>query len=261
MTPHLLHLTYIGHATILVEMDGIRILTDPLLRNRVSILRRISPTPDPTTFQDVDAILISHLHVDHLDIRSLQRLNRGASIFLPQGSDKFVRNLGFNRIHEMRVNETTMFKGITIRSTYAKHRHWRYPLGPVANPLGFIISGQYRIYFSGDTDLFPEMAELTPNLDIALLPVWGWGLTISKGHLDPTRAAQALRMLKPRVAIPIHWGTMHPTGVGWLKPSFLSRPPIKFARLAAQYAPDVSVRIVPPGATATFDGENLNVNA
>jgi L-ascorbate metabolism protein UlaG (beta-lactamase superfamily) len=255
-----LRLTYIGHATVLIEMDGLRILTDPLLRNRVSLLRRFPPPIDSVFYQDIDAVLISHLHIDHLDLPSLQQLDRGTQFFLPDGAGKFLGELGFENLRQMKIGDTRALGPITIRSTYAKHRHWRYPLGPVVDPMGFILSGQHQIYFTGDTDLFPEMADLAQDLDIALLPVWGWGPTISKGHLDPKRAVQALEMLKPQVAIPIHWGTMLPVGLGWMKPNFLSQPPIEFARLAAELAPTVNVRIVPPGDTITFKGENLDVD-
>jgi L-ascorbate metabolism protein UlaG (beta-lactamase superfamily) len=160
----------------------------------------------------------------------------------------------------MKIDDTENLGPISIHSTFAKHRHWRYPLEPVADPMGFVLSGSNQIYFTGDTDLFPGMADLSDNLDVALLPIWGWGPTISKGHLDPKRAAQALPLLNPRVAIPIHWGTMHLTGLGWLKPSFLSQPPVEFAHLAAQLAPKVSVRIIPPGGSITYRGENLDVD-
>ena len=260
MTTQSLQITFIGHTTVLIEMDGFRILTDPLLRNRVSILRRTSPSIYADLYKDIDAVLISHLHIDHLDAPSLQLLNKDATLYIPSGSSRFVNSLGFARTHELKVYDTATFGAITIHSTYAKHRHWRYPLGPTADPMGFLISGQYNIYFTGDTDLFPGMSRLSENLDVALLPVWGWGPTISKGHLDPKRAVEALKMLNPRTAIPIHWGTMHPTGIGWLKRGFLSEPPIEFKRLALESAPSVSVRIVPPGGAVTFDGANLNVD-
>ena len=255
-----LRLTYIGHASVLIKMEGLRILTDPLLRNRVSLLRRFPLPIDPANYQDIDAVLISHLHIDHLDLPSLQQLGRGTHFFLPEGAGKFLAELGFENLHLMKIGDTRALGPITIRSTFAKHRNWRYPLGPVADPMGFILSGQRQIYFTGDTDLFSEMADLAQDLDIALLPVWGWGPTISKGHLDPNRAAQALTLLNPRVAIPIHWGTILPLGLGWMKPNFLSRPPIEFARLAAKLAPAVNVRIVPPGDTMTYEGENFDVD-
>ncbi len=92
------------------------------------------------------------------------------------------------------------------------------------------------------------MAELGTSLDTALLPVWGWGPSLGPGHLDPERAAEALRLLRPRLAVPIHWGTFHPIGMGNGRSTFLHEPPLHFARHAALVAPDVRVEIVQPGS-------------
>ena len=113
--------------------------------------------------------------------------------------------------------------------------------------LGFIVSGSRRIYFAGDTDLFDGMSALAGSLDVALLPVAGWGSKVGPGHLDPLRAAQALRLLQPRLAIPIHWGTFSP-----LNRSTSADPPEAFRRHAAELAPEVEVRILEPGAALTF---------
>ena len=93
------------------------------------------------------------------------------------------------------------------------------------------------------------MATLAEDLDAALLPVWGWGPTLGPGHLDPRAAADALRLLRPRLAIPIHWGTLFPIGLDRLrgKAGLLSDPPHDFAREAARLAPEVEVRLLQPG--------------
>jgi L-ascorbate metabolism protein UlaG (beta-lactamase superfamily) len=123
-----------------------------------------------------------------------------------------------------------------------------------ASCLGFIIEGAYSIYFPGDTDIFPGMAHLAEQLDVALLPIWGWGPTLGPGHMNPAVAATALTLLNPRLAIPIHWGTLYPSGLGRLNPRrFLTDPPHHFARLAARVAPTVEVRIVPPGGSVSVD--------
>ena len=88
--------------------------------------------------------------------------------------------------------------------------------------------------------------ELRP-LDLALLPVWGWGPNLGGGHLDPERAARALELLKPGVAVPIHWGTLYPIGLGRFRRYLLHEPPRAFARHARRHAPEVEVRIVEPG--------------
>ena len=91
------------------------------------------------------------------------------------------------------------------------------------------------------------MAELAPGLDLALLPVAGWGPTLGEGHLDPKRAARALALLRPRIAVPIHWGTLHPMGLGRLMARQLTEPPRELVRYAARLAPDVEVRVLAPG--------------
>ena len=103
------------------------------------------------------------------------------------------------------------------------------------------------MYFAGDTDLFPEMSTLAGTLDVALLPVAGWGSRVGPGHLDPERAAQALQLLRPRMAVPIHWGTLSP-----LNRDTSAEPPETFRRLAAELAPEVEVRILEPGGALDF---------
>ncbi len=121
------------------------------------------------------------------------------------------------------------------------------PGRPRTDCLGYLIDGLRRIYFTGDTDLFDGMADLSPALDVALLPVWGWGPTLGAGHLNPYRAAQALELLRPALAIPIHWGTYFPVGLRPLLPHLVRRPPHTFAQFAHQLAPDVEVRVLAPG--------------
>jgi L-ascorbate metabolism protein UlaG (beta-lactamase superfamily) len=105
------------------------------------------------------------------------------------------------------------------------------------------------VYFAGDTQLFPEMEALAGRVDAALLPVWGWGPRLGTGHLDPRTAAEALVRIRPRIAIPIHWGTFYPFALARLWPRPLERPPQDFAREAARIAPLTEVRLLTPGET------------
>jgi len=240
-------ITYIGHATVLVEVNGYRLLTDPVLRGRVAHLRRRGPAVDPGWTTKLDAVLLSHLHLDHFDLPSLRRLARETRLIVPQGAGSILRRQGFAEVEELRPDETTLVGALPVTATHALHSGFRPPLGPTAAALGYLIGEERRIYFPGDTDLFPAMAELGAGLDTALLPVWGWGPSLGPGHLDPERAAEALRLLRPRLAVPIHWGTFHPIGMGYRRPPFLHEPPLRFARHAALVAPDVRVDIVQPG--------------
>lgn len=250
---HPTRLTYIGHATLLIEMEGIRFLTDPLLRHRVWHLRRQAARIDAAWYKNIDSVLISHQHWDHLDLASLKLLDRHSRLLVPHGVGPLVRRQGFERVTELTVGETFSIGPVTVETTYADHDGGRSPFGAPADCLGFIIKGPYRIYFAGDTDLFPEMADLAEDLDVALLPVWGWGPSLGPGHLDPYRAAQALALLRPRLAIPIHWGTFFPIGLNRFMPHLLRTPPQAFALSAEKMAPDVSIQIVAPGRSVWLD--------
>jgi L-ascorbate metabolism protein UlaG (beta-lactamase superfamily) len=236
-------ITWIGHSTVLIELDGVRLLTDPVLRPRVTHLRRIGPV-DWDALRDIDAIAVSHAHYDHLDPASLRRLGRSTPLIVPRGAGRMVR--GFEQVTELEDGEETQVGALSIRATHAEHSGRRDVLGSPPAAVGFLVSGSARLYFPGDTDLFPGMSSLAPDLDVALLPVAGWGTKVPQGHLDPARAVEALGLLQPRVAIPIHWGTYRMIGLT-RDPAALREPADSFARLAAEVAPEVDVRVLPVG--------------
>jgi L-ascorbate metabolism protein UlaG (beta-lactamase superfamily) len=234
-------LRWLGHATVLLEVGGARLLTDPLLRARLWHLRRRGAVP--AVGGPVDAVLISHVHRDHLDLDSLSALEGTPLVVGPRGLADLLRGRGLGDVVELEEEETANVAGVSVVATAAHHparRGWHSPWIP---SLGFIVEAGRRIYFAGDTDIDPEMARLSP-LDLALLPVWGWGPKLGKGHMNPRTAAEALQLLRPRVAIPIHWGTYWPAGLGG---SGLTQPPHDFAREARKVAPHVEVRILAQG--------------
>jgi L-ascorbate metabolism protein UlaG (beta-lactamase superfamily) len=236
-------LTWIGHSTVLVELDGVRILTDPLLRNRVAHLRRLQPV-DLDALGRVDAVLISHGHYDHLDVASLRSLDAGISVVAPRGLAPALRRAGRASILEVDEGDEIPFGDLVVQATPAEHSG--RPGLRTANALGFIIRGPTSVYFAGDTDLFDDMAELGP-VDVALVPVWGWGPTIGSGHLDPRRAAEAVAQLRARIAVPIHWGTYRP--LHQREGPFLIEPPLEFRREAAELAPETRVEVLALGET------------
>ena len=198
---------------------------------------------DATELKGIDAALISHVHFDHLDRPSLRMLGTNVKVVTPVGARRLLR--AFSEVIEVDVGDEVQIGDVTVRATRADHLA-RFLLRS-APSLGFVVSGSRRIYFAGDTDLFEEMSELAGSLDIALLPVAGWGSKVGAGHLDPLRAAKALQLLRPRVAVPIHWGTFSP----WNQ-STSADPPEAFLRHAAELAPQVEIRILAPGAALTF---------
>lgn len=245
-------ITYVGHATILFQVNGTKILTDPVLRSRVMHLRRSNNNIQPQWYDNVDAVLVSHMHYDHLDLPSLEMLGKNTRLIVPRGMAKLLTRRGYKNVEELAVDYSTSAGNVTIRATPAEHDRARFRGGPTADTLGFIIEGSHTVYFPGDTDIFPKMATLAESIDLALMPVWGWGPTLGQGHLDPYRAALALQMIKPRLAIPIHWGTLYPFGLKWLNPSFLFDPPHTFAHHAQKLAPDVAVKILTPGESISM---------
>lgn len=245
-------IAFLGHATVLIELEGVRLLTDPVLRGRVAHLRRQAPAPREELFGNLDAVLISHAHHDHLDLASLRRLGDDTPLVVPRGAGAWLEKRGFGTVTELSVGEGTQVDGpahngtLEVRAVQADHDA-RRPGGPRADAVGYLVKGARGVYFAGDTALYPEMANLAPCLDIALVPVAGWGPKLGPGHMGPLEAAEAVALMCPRVAIPIHWGTLLPIGLGHSHGRQLAEPPRLFAEHVARLAPNVEVRIVKPG--------------
>jgi L-ascorbate metabolism protein UlaG (beta-lactamase superfamily) len=117
--------------------------------------------------------------------------------------------------------------------------------------ISYVMRNRLSVYFAGDTDLFEGMHDVAQefDLDLALLPVWGYTHRVGPGHLTPLTAAEALRRLRPRLAVPIHWGSLRLAGPQsvWKWVSYLSTPPYAFANHAARLAPETQVRVLRPG--------------
>jgi L-ascorbate metabolism protein UlaG (beta-lactamase superfamily) len=241
-------LTYLGHASVALDLAGGRIVTDPILRGRVGYLRRVAVAPGADAMT-ADVVLVSHVHHDHLDGPSLRRFGSRTPVAAPRGSRRLLMSKGVLNVVELLPGESVRMAGATVNATEAEHETTRLPGGRRVPALGFVIvDGGLRIFFAGDTDLFDGMEAIGDvGLDVALVPITGWGPRVPPGHMNPVSAAQSLRLLRPRIAVPIHWGTLAP--IWWRRRSatVMREPAEQFAREAAQVAPGVDVRIVPPG--------------
>ena len=250
-------LTWLGHATVRIEIDGVAILTDPVLRSRIGPLRRSALPPDPRTWEGIDVAVISHLHHDHLDGASLRLLGPNIRLVVPAGAGRLVERLGFRAVTELAEGDTMSLGPLSITATHAAHSGFRPPVGPHASAIGYVIAGSRSVYFAGDTGLFPRMSALPP-VDVALLPVGGWGPTLRGGHMDPQHAAEALRLIRPRLAVPVHWGTFWPIGLRGIRPRRFSGPGAEFAARAAHTAPAVDVCVLAPGGPVRAIGANAS---
>jgi L-ascorbate metabolism protein UlaG (beta-lactamase superfamily) len=243
-------LTFVGHSTVLLEMGGERLLTDPLLLD-VGHVRRQVPHPDVEALATLSAILISHAHADHLHPPSLRRLGATCPVIAPRGCARFLRRAGSTTVVELDEGDRHAVGAVDVEAVPAHHDGRRHPFGRPVPALGYLFEGPVRIYFAGDTDVFDEMAALAGRVDVALLPVGGWGPRLPSGHMDSDAAARATALIRPAIAIPIHWGTMRSIGAPRAVSSRL--PAVAFADAVTRLGPGTDVRILMPGEAMDLD--------
>ena len=233
-------ITYVGHATALIELDGVRVLTDPVLRPRLlTVIVRHSPEPDPEIAERIDAVLISHLHHDHLDFASLRRIGLEVRIVAPAGAGRVIRRRGFEQVIELGTGESTNVGGLEVRATAAIHDGRRHKVGPEGRRVGYLLRRRPLVYFAGDTDLFDGMEMIWPATST-------WRCCRS-----PAGARRSARPPRPATrgggggdaaaapAIPIHWGTLLRFDLGAAADELLHAPPRRFVAQLAERAPDV----------------------
>jgi L-ascorbate metabolism protein UlaG (beta-lactamase superfamily) len=153
----------------------------------------------------------------------------------------------------MRVGDRIDLGDLTLEAVHAEHGRRRSLFTAAEDALGLVMAGSARVYFAGDTDLFPAMSDLAGRVDVALLPVGGWGPTLGRGHLDPVRAAEAAARIQPAVAIPIHWGTLFPVGLRRLARRRFEGPGEAFREAVAARGGSIEVRILQAGQSMTLD--------
>ena len=231
---------------MLIELGGVRLLTDPVLRRQGR-----PPAPPPASagpgrsYRVRDAVLISHLHYDHLDLPSLRRLG-APRVLAPRGSGGYLVRAGVRGVEELSAGEAVEVGGVPVTAVPALHDDRRRPGGgPRADPLGFVAGADRRVYFAGDTDLFAGM-EALGRLDAALLPVAGWGPALGPGHMDAAAAARAAALIRPagRGADPLG---DPPPAVRPPRALVLSSRPASFAARVAEEAAEVEVAVLDPG--------------
>jgi L-ascorbate metabolism protein UlaG (beta-lactamase superfamily) len=252
-TAPLVRVAWLGHATVVLDIAGLRLVADPLLRRHNGPLRRRGPRPPSAAWAGVDAVLISHLHHDHAELSSLRMLP-GAPVFTGHTNAAWLRRRGLPGIglgdewHELG-------KGVSVRLVRAVHHGRPMPHRPNGAYGHLVRAPGALVWLAGDTSLYDEMAEIPrlagrEHLDLAVVPIGGWGPRLSAGHMGPPEAAAACAMTRAGSALPVHWGTLHPPVMNRLG-DWMDRPLAGFRTALAATAPDCRLLAVATGTSVT----------
>ncbi len=236
--------TWIGHATLLIQAGGVNILTDPHLGERASPVSFAGPkrvVPPSLTFDElprIDLVLISHNHYDHLDERTVKRLASspgGSPRFLvPLGIKEWFHSRGIDNVGEMDWWETKEILGLSVHFVPTQHWSARSPFDRNETLWGawVVESPGFRFFFCGDagySDHFREIARAFGSFDLAALPIGAYEPRwfMKAAHLDPAEAVKVHRELKSRFTIAIQWGTFV------LSDEPLDEPPVRLSEALA----------------------------
>ena len=213
-------LTWLGHASFLGSIAGRRFLIDPVFSNHAGWLyrRHVPPPLAVNELPEIDAIVVTHNHYDHLDALAMRALPLDIPTIVPKGLGAWCRKRGRHNVQELTWWNTADLDG--LRVTLVPSCHWsRRGIFDTNRALwgGFVIEGSgSAIYHSGDTawfDGFSEIGKRFPHLDAALLPIGGYdpGWFMEHYHLNPEQAGRAFTETGARRMIPMHWGTFQLT--------------------------------------------------
>ena len=251
-----MRVTYIGHATLLIEIGTQRLLTDPNFDDTLGrFLPRVSPPGIALADLPVlDAILLTHAHADHLSFQTLNRLPRDIPLFAPPAVATWLIRLGYSHARPLPADSQVTIGDVVVHAATARHRGSRYSFDRwrSATNMYLIDTGNEACFFAGDTALTTDTHQLVSQvihqggreLDIALLPIghapW-WKPGFRRGHLSSADALQLFDRLRARYLVPYHWGTFEHVTSG----AFDAIEGLK--HLLSTYDRRSDVRILEPG--------------
>jgi L-ascorbate metabolism protein UlaG (beta-lactamase superfamily) len=228
-----LRATWIGHASVLIELAGQRILVDPIFSQRCSPFDFVGPerfAALPITLEalpTIHAVVISHDHYDHLDLPTIEALSaRGTQFVVPLGIGAHLQRWGvpLTRIHELDWYEHAELAGVRFTATPARHYSGRGVLGRDATLWAswVIAGGGQRVFFSGDTGYsktFREIGEKLGPFDLTLIKIGASDPTWQEIHMSPEDAVRVHTDVGGRLLLPIHWGTFNLANHAWNEPA------------------------------------------
>jgi L-ascorbate metabolism protein UlaG (beta-lactamase superfamily) len=245
-------LTWIGHATFLVQTDRHNILIDPNWAPWLSVIRRLRHAGmELHHLPNIDAVLVTHAHFDHLNRPTLKQIAEEQPIAVPEGVGDLVHDLGFEKVHEMKWWDSWDLGGLKITFVPASHWGARVLVDQHRGYGGFYLSYAGRtVYHSGDTAFFSgfkEIADRMPAADVALLPIGAYETPSGRdNHMSPEEALEAFEILGAKLMVPMHFGTYRMT----FEP--MEEPPQRLLKATAEKGLLNRVRFLVEGQPQVF---------
>ncbi|WP_374949985.1 MBL fold metallo-hydrolase [Mucilaginibacter sp.] len=228
-----LRVTWLGHSSLLIEVDGIRILTDPVWSERVSFTSLFGPKrffAPPLPLKDlppIDVIIVSHDHYDHMDSQTIKFFaDQDIRFITPLGVCEYIKSYGIaeNFIHEVDWGDSVMIGDCNITATPSRHFSGRGIFNRNETLwASFVIKGpQHNIFYGADSGWFPGFADIGEAFgpfDLTMLEIGAYGSNWPDIHMGPDNASNAHLALKGKIMMPIHWGTFNLALHAWYEPA------------------------------------------